>query len=466
MIDTWFRLTHSSIPSGYLSISDGDLSPAAIEFSGNSSLRSFYGASMNTNTPGQGNSSEGFEVAAYTIQQSVIADTLINVAATWVSAMDAVRSLSHGVSPIDDQAAVHVIRQDYYQPYSATNCVRDSISTQNDTRPLSVPLIAPIAYNPVPKHLQNLTHTLNGVPVIEFPPLIRAQLLDIEGSDLDYRIKWFELPSYYFNVSGLGAAIVLPKQYSGATNRVETVVCNLNAGWGPSSINTSYSALGLSATSSLMEVKKSQTAPNLPIAPSDGPVTALGQHMNIVDVAVSYLLPLFPQTTIYIRKEWAEYLNPRIPNLNSTVIDYMMKANTRNGTTKRPEVLSQYIMGALLTNGLARSGADYQFQGYPHLTQGSDGIPELDGNFWLSGKGDFFIVDTDEAERQNWTKLRVDSTIQGYAYNTRGSGPKTAIAFLLMYCTMALAYTAYTGISGMLLKLLLCPFRSVTDVMS
>ena len=44
--------------------------------------------------------------------------------------------------------------------------------------------------------------------------------------------------------------------------------------------------------------------------------------------------------------------------------------------------------------------------------------------------------------------LRVDSTIEGYAYNTRGASPRIAIAFLLTYCAVALAHLLYAGITG------------------
>ena len=312
----------------------------------------------------------------------------------------------------------------------------------------SVPVTAPIAYNPVPKSLQNPTHTIAAVPVIDYPPLKRTQFLEIQGSESEYRTQWFELPSSYFNVSGLGAVIILPTQYTTTTNDVEIVVCNLNAGWGPSSINTTWTALGLSATTSLMDVDVSQFTPHQNLAAYENIDLYNSQYKDFIDVAVNYLLPVYPNTTISIQKEWAEYLNPRIPHLNTTTIDYMMKASTNNKPAKRPEVLAKYTLGALLTNGLARIGADYQFQGDPRLIQGPDGTSELDGTFWLSEKGDFFTVDPEEARNGNWVKLRVDSTIQGYAYNTRGTGPKTAMAFLLAYSALALAYTIYTGISG------------------
>ena len=447
MVDTWLRLGDYSIPRRYASVAEAIEFPATLEFSGNVSLRPLYCAEVYAFTPGQGNVSEGFILPAFTTQQSVVADTLINTATTWVNALINTESLGHGVSPNDEQTAVHTIKQDYYQPYSAANCIRDSITAQNGADPISVPIIAPVEYNPVPSYLQNLTHALDGIPVIDYPQLKRAQLLEANGSGSDYRTTFFELPSSFFNLSGLGVAILLPSLYSDTTDEIQMVVCNLHAGWGLSSINTTYTSLGLSATSSLIDVTFSRpSAPNSLLEQEGNALESV--YKGSIDVGLGYLLPEYPQIQIDIRKDWAEYLNPLIPDLNTSIIDYMMKTSSSNGTIHHPELLAGYILGALLTNGLARVGADYQFQGDPRVIQASDGTPELDGTFWLTGKGDFFTVDEGEAESKNWTKLRVDSTIQGYAYNTRGTGPKTAMAFLLTYCALALAYTVYMVISG------------------
>ena len=439
MIDTWIKLAKLSIPNGFHQLVRGIQAPTAVEFSGRASLRPLYPASLSTNLPGQGNSSEYFQVSIFTTQQSVVADTLANTAAIWVDSLNDAHFPGHGVSPFDVQNTVHTIRQDYLQPYTATICIMDSITSRNDTRPVSVPINAPIQYNPVPSSLRNLTHSIGKIPVIDYLPLKRAQLLDIEGSESDFRLKWFELPADYFNVSGLGAAIILPSLYSAGSDNTEVVVCNLNAGWGVSSINIT-DAGGLSAASSLVESGPSHV--RSPVL-SDTSVTPESRYEEVVDVAVRYDLPNFPESIIYIQEGWAEYLNPRIPALNTTVIDYVMKAN---GLARNADILAQDALGALLTNGLARVGGDHQFQGNPHLKKGPTGAPELDGTYWLSGKGDFFTVDPEESK--NWVKLRVDSNIQGYAYNTHGSGPKVAIAFLLGYCAMALAYTVYTGVSG------------------
>ena len=435
------------MPSRYRAVADGIQAPSELGFSGNVSVRPLYYESGFGFVPGVGDSSDYFPLSLFTTQQSVVADTLINTAATWVDALEYAHSSRRGASPYDEQTAVHTITQGYFQPYSISNCILDSITAEDDLRPVSVPLCAAASYDPVPDHLQSLTHVINGVPVIDYPPLKRAELLNIDGSSSDYRTTWFELPSSIFNISGLGAAIVLPKQYSNSTDSPEIVVCNLNAGWGSSSINTTWDASGLSATSSLVALKAD--VPSIPpLSPPLPPDILNSRYRNTIDTAAFFLIPEYPQETIHIQKEWAEYLNPRISNMNTTVIDYLMKVLTGNKPAQYPDILAQYALGALLTNGLARVGADYQFQGDPRLTQGPNGVPVLDGTFWLSGKSDFFTVNQQEAESRNWTKLRVDSTIQGYAYNTRGSGAKTAIFFLLTYCAMALAYTVYAGLSG------------------
>lgn len=61
-------------------------------------------------------------------------------------------------------------------------------------------------------------------------------------------------------------------------------------------------------------------------------------------------------------------------------------------------------------------------------------------------RGDMFTVDPEESK--NWVKLRVDSTINGYAYNIRGVSSKVAISFLLAYCVLALSHILYAAISG------------------
>ena len=62
--------------------------------------------------------------------------------------------------------------------------------------------------------------------------------------------------STYFNVSGLGAVIVLLREYANTTQDLnqDIVVCTLGAGWGSSSINITASHSTLSASSSLVNL--------------------------------------------------------------------------------------------------------------------------------------------------------------------------------------------------------------------
>ena len=225
------------------------------------------------------------------------------------------------------------------------------------------------------------------------------------------------------------------------------VVCNILAGWGSSSINTTLASEGLSAVDSFVNTDRSDWSDdNLQRVPGTPNRTLLNRYQGNTDVRTSFLLPIFPQKIITVRKDWAEFLDPQIPSPNTTVIDYMMTTFLQNGTTPQVDVLAEDILGSLLVNGLARVGGDRQLQGDLKLTPGSNGTSEIDGTYWVSGKGDIFTVDPETSK--DWLKLRVDSTIEGYAYNTRGTGPKVAIAFLMVYCALALTYTAYTGISG------------------
>ena len=384
-----------------------------------------------------------------TTQQSAIADALINTAAIWADALNVVESIGFGVSPADEQSAIHTINEAYYQPYSTAKCVIDSIVGENDTRPVSFPTVTAIQSNPVPHDLESSLHYVNGVPVLDNPFVQRAQLLDIGGPEWTHRVAWYELPSSYFNVSALGAVILLPAKYNKRLNNANQniVVCNLIAGWGSSSINTTLASEGLSAVDSFINVDPSGwNNADLQKVPGTTARIFNNHYQAITDVRTSFLLPIFPQKVVSVGKDWAEYLNPQIPSLNTTVLDFMMTTFLQNGTTPQVDVVVGDILGSLLANGLARVGGDRQLQGDLKLTSGPNGTSEIDGTYWVSGKGDIFTVDPEESK--DWVKLRVDSTIEGYAYNTRGTGPKVAIAFLLAYCALALTYTAYTGISG------------------
>ena len=155
-------------------------------------------------------------------------------------------------------------------------------------------------------------------------------------------------------------------------------------------------------------------------------------------------IPLFPQKPSTGRTDWANYLNPFLPESNTTVFNRLM--NAPYGAPAPPSS-AKIILSSLLANGLARTSFWGQLQGTARSSfDPATNQTFIDGAYWLSGKGDVFQVTINES--QTWTKLEVDTTVSGYSYSTRGNAPKLAIAFLLLYCILVVIHLTYAGVSG------------------
>lgn len=107
---------------------------------------------------------------------------------------------------------------------------------------------------------------------------------------------------------------------------------------------------------------------------------------------------------------------------------------------------AKIVLVGLIANGLARIGFESKLQGSPKSVKSVDGTSWIDGNYWLSGKGNMF--EEDLTESRDWLKFHVNSTLEGYAYNTETVAPRVAIAVMALYCIIALAHLFYSGISG------------------
>ncbi len=436
-IQRWIYTTVNSLDPEYLALLHQVDTPNWVEVTGHGSQRRL---SITTD----GTDVEGYdpEVAVATIQQAVVADALTETGNLWIHTMSDVSTTGHG-SVLQRQDAVHAINSGYYQPYSAVSCAKDVIHGPQDDSAVAFP-IPPLVSDPMLNHT-NYNDSVLGIHSFIYPGITKEQLLGTPGSLTASRLRWVELPQDPFNGSAIGAVILLPRSTTNSTQ--ETILCNLGAGWGSSLVNTSSFAGGTTFTTSVIELSATsrRTGYNNNISLDYEATQAEVEASSTVNF---YFLPQFPEKRVIVTEAWANYLNPFLPALNTTLIDTLMSTNSPAGELNSLAQIdtAKWALTGLLANGLASIGATGSLQGDIKTVVKSDGSSEFDGDYWFSGKGDIFIVDPEESK--DWVKLRVDTTVDGYAYNIRGASPKFAIAFLLSYCIIALSHVLYAGISG------------------
>jgi hypothetical protein len=439
----------------------GGTAPLSCELSGKTSYRQFRAAGLEFtgDLPPVGPFFQAGFIS--TTQQAVVADALGVTANLWDQSIEyAHPGGSHGSIPFDHQSAAHSISTGYFQPYSVATCIRDIVLGVDDQRPVSFPITAGIDYGTDLSYLDHANSSASRelnylgdsnivqILAIEYPQIIRSQLFELPGSKSSTRVKWVELPSDLFPGSSIGAVILRPSRPSNSRDSTQhsTVsdifVCNVAAGWGSSILNITTFVGSASAASSL--VRSYKTAGTKEVGDlGDLPQGAPNSFQQTTHVELDFMLPHFPSKAVEISQEWAEYLNPWIPSLNSTVIDFLTKDTSENQTiVQLSELFGEHLLSSLVTNGLARVGINSQLQGSLKLNPERD----PDGDLWYSGKGDVFTVDLNQSK--DWVKLRVNSVLKGYAYNCNAAPPKVAVAFLLTYCVLALSHCFYSGISG------------------
>ncbi|KAL8727498.1 MAG: hypothetical protein Q9166_006022 [cf. Caloplaca sp. 2 TL-2023] len=379
---------------------------------------------------------------AVTTQHGVVSDALTSTGALWYLALTNVTAGKGHGSPLSDQSnAVHMIHKDYSQPYSTAVCLPDTATSPDDKAPVEFPRLPNANKDAV---AANATYhgcrpgSEKPAQVIAHPSVTRAQVFNLAEQSSQYKLHWIELEHERFSGSSIGAIIVLPRTDS-ITDR-KFLVCNLSAGWGTSSIAESTYNGGNSAVRSSMTNTTDHAANNPSIQQTNVPAGDFDQSLASY---FEYSLPYYPQQVIDITRDWAQYLNPAIADLNTTVIDVLLQQWIFSCS---PRHSAGVALASLLVNGLANSGTGSQLQGSVR-TVGPNGSAGLDGNYWLSGKGDMFNVEG--LPTQDWVKLRVDSKLEGYAYNTVGGARKAAIAFLATYCLFALAHIVYAAWSGL-----------------
>ncbi|KAI4115064.1 MAG: hypothetical protein LQ345_004271, partial [Seirophora villosa] len=417
-------------------------SHSTVEFTGKSSLRRLY------NSRDDSFLDDGRVPVLATTQHAAIADALTTAAQLWFLSLQNITAVAGHGSPLSDQLdAIHTIKSGYYQPYSTVDCIVDTIQNASDSSTISLPWL-PMANDP---SLVNSNLTWQSIRfrgprsdrAIALPNFPKSELLNTPGPASEYRLRWLDLPASEFNGSSLGLVILWPRSDGQVWQNIS--VCSISAAWGDTLLQyRTHDGGDLSSatdvTSHVKIRKGTFPYPKLKsISTTVAPVTQLENEPRI-----QYHLPFYPQRPINISKEWAEYLNPHVPRFNTTVFNILLSEKPPFPT--QPDLTHKAALLMLVTNGLARTGYNSQLQGTLRTRMTQDGSTSLDGNYWVSSKGDVFTVDPEESKE--WVQLQMESALQGYAYNVDDTPPRVAIGILIIYCVFTVAHICYLAISG------------------
>ncbi|KAL8902718.1 MAG: hypothetical protein Q9207_004430 [Kuettlingeria erythrocarpa] len=392
-----------------------------MEFTGKSSLRRFY-YGRDDSSAGKG------RVPVYaTIQHAAIADALTTAAQLWFLSLQNITAIAGHGSPLSDQLdALHTIKSGYYQPYSTVDCLDDTIQNASDSSTINLPWLTlandPSLANSKLTTQSILSGSLRDDPAIVVPDFPKSQLLDTPGPVSEYRLRWLDLPESEFNGSSLGLVVLSPRPEGQVWQNIS--VCSISAAWGKTLLQYQTHDGGDPSkepdVTSQVQIQKG-TFPYPQPKSIRNTVAPVAQRGN--EPRIQYHLPFYPQRPIKITKEWAEYLNPHEPRLNTTIFNILMTGKLPFPT--QPALTAKAALLMLVTNGLARTGYNSQIQGTLRTRITQDGSTSLDGNYWVSGKGDVFAVDPEESK--DWVKLQMESELQGYAYNADSTAPLVAI---------------------------------------
>lgn len=359
-----------------------------------------------------------------TAQQGAIVDALTTISTLWIGGFQMTKSAFN-----DRRDVAQSIISDYHQPYTLVSCASDVIDSESYERPVAFPI--PPGSSPEMLSGVNVTNSLLEIQAIIHPGITRSQLLATEGPRDGYRIKWVELQQDLFNGTTIGAVVLLPSY--NATQDI--LVCNLSAGWGRSTLNISYPASmgGTDVVTSGVHDRSSDSR------------NKRNDLKGIADSTIYFKLPKFPQRPIKITEDWANYLVPINPDTNTSIFDTMMSGQLAQSDDL---VSVRNLLASLLANGPSRLCFTSQLQGTLKTIRDSEHnytIP--DTSYWLGGKGDIFTVDS--ASSKDWVKLRVDTTVEGYALTMRDCASRITATILVIYCVFTSLLVTQSIFSGM-----------------
>ena len=361
------------------------------------------------------------------------ADALTITSSLWSQSLfNVTQKSNHGFALSDQLDSTHTLDGDSFQGFTEGICLSVTIQNTTDTGPIAFPFLNFANDRGTPTI--NMTSSDNYVfSAIVHPSLSQADVLASVTHPFEYQLQWVDLPLPLFNGSSIGAIITPPQAVNstfGEGRLYNLTICNLAAGWGTTTLQKARGdSAGVSSVSSVV---------------SDSPPWINRNLVNeLADTRLNFYTPGYPQLFINITQEWAQYLDPMVESANRSVFDVLMQERYVVQSIGAFNIFAAKTLVLMVTNGLARIGYESTLQGSPKSIPGT---PFIDGNYWLSGKGNVFTVDP--VESKDWVKFHVNSTLQGYAYNTQTTPSRLAIGVMTLYCIIALAHVIYSGITG------------------
>lgn len=366
-----------------------------------------------------------------TTQHAAVADALADTGRLWfLGLLNVTRDSGHGSSRIDQSDATHTILTNYSQPVAVSTCYADQFTKANETDHVRFPLL--YLNSMQASHETNLQNTRRHSSIrkirrtfFRHPNFFYRQISHASHST----VEWIDLPEEPFRGSSIGAIIKFPSVDSKMQSSQVIVVCNIAAGWSPGylALKTAGSGITDATTSFPHQIPNKRIAQAYALDLGLPPAENSDQNPNWAPINIS--------------RSWAQYLNPVIDGLNRTVSEVLIQEDVNQ------EIDCARMISALVVNGLARTSWNSTLQG-DVKSAGSDGTKYeyVDGDYWLSGRGDVFTVDPRES--QDWATFRVDSTFQGYGYNAYTVPPRVAIAVMVLYCLLVAGHTIYSGKTG------------------
>ncbi|KAL8679289.1 MAG: hypothetical protein Q9186_004433 [Xanthomendoza sp. 1 TL-2023] len=413
------RKTYSASYERRFGIRGGQISG---QLHGKSSVRTLH------QTHPLGGGHEQFASVA-TTQQAAVTDALANFAELWgLSLVNLTATAGHG-SPLSDTTdSWQSITGNYSQANSLVGCVQFDLTTTFPSDYVAIPMLMDVnRWSAIGGYFKNPDGS-RLAPYIELPNLVYADLWDAPGNRTEYRVRWIELPENLFNGSSIGAAIIFPEAVSELNTTM--VFCNIAAGWTSSSLVLELRQGGVGPADSIFSDANIRYFPSIKVAHSPSVQGLDPTNHNV------------PQRIVNISEGWAQYLNPMVEDLNTSLLNLLLQQP--NEKLIDIHAIAD-VFASLTVNGLSRTAWDSTLQGNVK-TVGPNGEGGLDGNYWLGNKGDVFEVDPEKS--QNWVTFRVDSSLEGFAYNTITQSPRIAIAIMMLYCLLVVGHILYTGITG------------------